>query len=381
MAFLNCNCANNDQEKHGPAHNNEYRNIQMTKSPKMIYLILILTLNLSCVDKETSETDLNKSPLVNLSTSDSLNFTSGVRSIFQDSKGNYWIGSHQEGVCLFDGKLFQYFTKKNGLIDNQVRTIKEDKNGNIWFGTGNGVSMYDGEKFTNYTTKITTPEVEWKATNGNLWFDAGENSGVNWFDGQHLNYLTFPIPKNVNPDNSFGVTGISKDRDGNVWIATYAALFNFDGKAINVFDKSRLALKEEEVLHIRSVFADSKGRIWIGNNGIGVLLLQGNSTINFSEENGLIHKNSSKNGDFSPVGTLEHVFAIEEDNNGNIWFGDRDTGAWKYDGESLTNYTIDEELSSQMIWDIYIDQNKKMLVGMAFGGVYEFNGTSFDKRF
>jgi hypothetical protein len=32
-------------------------------------------------------------------------------------------------------------------------------------------------------------------------------------------------------------------------------------------------------------------------------------------------------------GQWNTFFAIEEDKEGNIWFGDRDTGAWKYDGK------------------------------------------------
>ena len=69
------------------------------------------------------------------------------------------------------------------------------------------------------------------------------------------------------------------------------------------------------------------------------------------------------------------------DADGNIWFGDRDIGAWKYDGKTITNYVINKKLKSQMIWDIYEDQNKILLVAMANGGVYQFNGESFDKMF
>ena len=76
---------------------------------------------------------------------------------------------------------------------------------------------------------------------------------------------------------------------------------------------------------------------------------------------------------------LQSVFAIIEDSQGNIWFGERDSGAWKYDGKMLTNYKIDTKLNSQMIWCIYEDQNKNVLFGMAEGGVYIFNGKSFDK--
>ncbi len=78
---------------------------------------------------------------------------------------------------------------------------------------------------------------------------------------------------------------------------------------------------------------------------------------------------------------LQSVFAIAEDSQGNIWFGDRDTGAWRYDGASLVNYSIDTKLESQMIWDIYEDRNQRLLFAMASGGVYEFNGESFERRF
>ena len=355
----------------------------MNKLFKLIYLILFLTLNFSCVEKKSSQKEISKSKFVNSSKTDTLKFISGIRSIFQDSKGNYWFGSHQEGVCLFDGKSFEYFTTDEGLSGNQIRSIQEDENGIIWFGTASGVSSYDGGKITNHPP-ITDDysQNEWGKEDNNLWFNAGNNAGVYRNDGQILNYLAFPIPKNENLNPSYGVTDISKGKDGKVWIATYAALFNFDGKKTNAFNKSILILKDNEELHIRSVFADSKGRIWIGNNGIGVLLLQGDSIINFSDKNGLIHENSHRSGSQSSLaGTLEHVFVIEEDSEGNIWFGDRDTGPWKYDGKTMTNYIINNKLSTPMIWCIYNDNNNNLLFGMADGGVYKFNGNSFSKMF
>ena len=353
----------------------------MGKLFRMMYLILLLFLNFSCVEKKATEKEINKSEIVRASKSDTLKFTSGIRAIFQDSKGNYWLGSHNEGVSYYDGKIFQYFNSTNGLLDNQIRSIEEDKNGTIWLGTANGVNSYDGKKFTTYTTQTNNPTLEWNKTSGDLWFNAGEKDGVNRFDGKKMNYLIFSKPKNKNVDNSFGVTDLSKDKNGTLWISTYAALFSYDGKMTTIFEHEKLKLKANENLHIRSVLADSKGRIWIGNNGIGVLLMEHDKTIHFSEINGLIQKNSSKNGNLSPTGTMEHVFAIEEDSEGNIWFGDRDTGAWKYDGKNVINYTINKKLSTPMIWSIYKDNSNNLLFGMAEGGVYKFNGKSFDKTF
>jgi len=75
------------------------------------------------------------------------------------------------------------------------------------------------------------------------------------------------------------------------------------------------------------------------------------------------------------------LIVLEEDSKGNIWFGDRDTGAWKFDGTNMTNFTIDDNLSTPMIWSIFNDNNNDLLFGMADGGVYKFNGESFDEMF
>lgn len=353
----------------------------MNRKVKMITLILILTLSFSCVEKKSKEGRTNKSELVVASKTDTLKFTSAIRAIFQDSKGNYWLGSHNEGVSFYDGKSFEYFTTKEGLSDNQIRSIQEDENGKIWLGTANGISVYDKGKFTNYPSKNNNPIFNWNETNGDLWFNAWEEDGINRFDGINMNHLIFPKPQNKNSNNSYGVTGISKDKNGKVWIATYAALFSYDDKMVNIFDAEKLNLKDNEQLHIRSVLADSKGRIWIGNNGIGVLLMEDNSIINFSEKNNLIHPTSRRNGDKSPPGTLEHAFAIEEDSDGNIWFGDVYTGAWKYDGKTFTNYSVSNNPSKPMIWTIYKDNKNNLLFGMADGNIFKFNGKAFEKQF
>lgn len=356
----------------------------MDKKTKLIYLILVLTLNFSCVENKSTEKETNKSEWVATSKTDTLKFTSGIRAILQDSKGNYWFGSHNEGVGYFNGKSFEYFTTNEGLPNNQIRSIQEDKNGIIWIGTANGVCSYNGEIFINYPTEINSPKLDWNTTTGNLWFYAGEEDGINRFDGINMNYLIFPKPENENPYNSYGLTDISKGKDNEIWIATYTALFNFDGKTIKRFDNKNLDLRDNDKLHIRSVLADSKGRIWIGNNGIGVILKKGNSITHFSKEQGeLLPMNefeaNIKTQQFTKNTGLQSVFAIEEDSDGNIWFGDRDSGAWKYDGKNLINYTIDDNLSTPMIWSIYKDNNDNLLFGMADGGVYQFNGKSFDK--
>ncbi|NOQ73055.1 MAG: diguanylate cyclase [Crocinitomix sp.] len=310
-----------------------------------------------------------------------LQYKTAIRSIFQDSKGNFWFGSHQEGVCLYDGIDFTYFKIEDGLSDNQIRTIQEDEKGIIWFGTGKGICSYDGESIMHHTFYDQDPENSHGAISKNdLWFDAGHESAVYRYNGNSLTYFTLPIPENSDPLNSNAVTGFAKSATNKIWIITYAAVFEYDGQTFIIINENSIGYaSKDKNLHIRSVFEDSKGNLWIGNNGIGVLLMQGEAIINFSELMHLRRANSPGDGSNSPKGTLEHVFAIAEDAEGNIWFGDRDTGAWKYDGSTIKNYTQEHGLTDPFVQSIYLDKNGNLLLGMGDGSVCQLKGDVFEK--
>jgi ligand-binding sensor domain-containing protein len=363
---------------------------------KMIYLILILILNFSCVENKSNELKADNLELVKTLKADTLKFTSVISSIFQDSNGKYWIGSLQEGVAVYNGKTFIYFSSKDGLTDNQIHSIQEDKEGVIWFNTQKGVSSYDGKRIKNYTDvgsersqnnfqmqSIEPLQGKWMKSDKDLWFEAGIKEGVYRFDGQKLIYLAFPPHKVLNPyDNLFAVTDISQGKNNIIWFGSYAGVFGYNGSDFTIINDETLGFDRKiEPLHIRSILEDSKGRLWIGNNGIGILLKDGESIINFSNKNNLIHPNSKRNGDKSPQGTLEHVFTIAEDNKGNIWFGDRDAGIWKYDGEAMKNYTKIDGLTNDFALSIYEDKNGELWFGMADGSIYRFNGQKFEKQF
>ncbi len=319
-------------------------------SMRIAYFPLLLWLSVSCVAQP--------------SPTDTLTFTSGVRAILQDSKGNYWFGSHREGVGYFNGTTFAYFTTQEGLADNQIRSIQEDENGTIWFGTPHGVSSYDGQTFKSHPVgkNPASPKAD-----TDLYFNAGTQEGIYRYDGQQLNYVAFPTP-NVSPTgNTYAVTSFSKGKNNMLWIGTYAGVWGYNGSDFTLINDETTDFAES--LHVRSILEDAQGRLWIGNNGIGVLLKEADTITHFPKEQGKLTP--------SP----QAVFAIAEDKDGNIWFGDRDTGAWKYDGTQLTPYTIDTQLTSPMIWCIYKDQQDHLLFGMAAGGVYQFNGKSFSRKF
>ena len=69
----------------------------------------------------------------------------------QDKSGKLWFGTTGEGVYRYDGESFTNYTTKDGLNSNAVWCMIEDKAGNILFGSGMGISRYDGESFTDIT--------------------------------------------------------------------------------------------------------------------------------------------------------------------------------------------------------------------------------------
>ncbi|MEL7247084.1 MAG: two-component regulator propeller domain-containing protein [Bacteroidota bacterium] len=322
-----------------------------------------------------------------------LKYPSGIRSIFEDDHGNTWFGSLQEGVCKFDGETLTYFTEKDGLSNRQVRSIFQDEAGVVWFECGRGISSYDGERLVTHTFKNYFSKYHWQLSPTDLWFKGDEGTaynnlegapGVYRYDGKQLSYHTFPIEPAEGWLNHYSVsTPFARGKNGRVWFGTYGAVIGYDGTSFTIIDDDKLGLNEETgYLHVRSIFEDSQGRLWIGNNGIGVWLHTDEGTIHFSEENNLISEGSLRSGGYrSPPGSLEHVFAIGEDPAGNIWFGDRDTGAWRYDGTTFTNFTEANGLTSKHIWQIYTTKAGELWLAMSDGSVCRFNGTAFEKIF
>ncbi|MCK4748651.1 MAG: SpoIIE family protein phosphatase, partial [Bacteroidales bacterium] len=62
-----------------------------------------------------------------------------VLSVMEDHNGNMWFGTNN-GISVFNGNAFINFTTREGLSADAVTTITEDENGEIWIGTINGLS-------------------------------------------------------------------------------------------------------------------------------------------------------------------------------------------------------------------------------------------------
>jgi ligand-binding sensor domain-containing protein len=52
---------------------------------------------------------------------------------------------------------FRHYGVADGLAHNQVGAIYQDAQGYLWFGTAEGLSRFDGYRFTNYGLRDGLP--------------------------------------------------------------------------------------------------------------------------------------------------------------------------------------------------------------------------------
>lgn len=305
-------------------------------------------------------------------TSPVLRFTKAVLTVFQDSKGNFWFGSEQEGACRFDGKVYTYFTTEEGLPVNQVRAIQEDSKGNIWF---NGQAYFDGKSIVTMRqtgrwnalmdkSQRTPSSSMWQLSPGDTWFSV-PNDGVLRYDGE-LNYLSFPVPVQDSTYYQeklflpYFVMTLLKDRNGKMWFGTEGrGVVAYDGKDMTYINPDNFGKDG-----VRSIFQDKSGNHWFGSNGGGLYHSDGKTTVNFSAKH--------------PSAQLSHVWAINQDNSGDLWFGTPDNGVWRYDGKTWKNYTQEDGLTGNSAIQILKDREGKLWFVTAKGNVHTFNGKSFE---
>lgn len=301
---------------------------------KNVLITCLTMLTLSCNGQEKKvETGTTENPVAQHSNSQIAEY---VVETFQDSKGNLWFGTLENGVAKYDGAKLIYLTTLDGLPSDRIVAIVEDHAGSLWFGTGAGLSKLDGKAFVNYSERdglcsdrISNVFIDSK---GVFWI--GTWDGVCRFNGTQFENVSVPNPTietMINPDTKEWITGFMED---------------------------------------------ANGHIWIGRDGFGACKFDGNSFEHFTTKEGLNSNN---------------VQAILEDKEGHIWIGTRVAekddpdasrrfgkgGLNKYDGERFTHFPKIKGLSENDVYGLYKDKANHLWIGTTSNGVYKFTGNEF----
>lgn len=346
---------------------------------QLAWLIIFLTFFFSCNGQEQKTSENTMMSVFKINVGETVpKLGKDIGCILQDKNGNYWFASNGEGVYCYNGKTLTHITQKDGLCSNFVLKIEQDINGSLWFSTRDGICNYNGIAFTNYTNTIKkAPKGKLKYTEGGLFF--GHLDGICFYDGKSFtNFVihpkTYQAPLN-NVISPYGIYSTLVDKKGNIWFGTESqGVCRYDGNTFTYLTDKNLAAAA-----VRTMFQDKAGNIWFGNNGGGLYRYDGKTLTNLTEEKGLRNPEFLKRNFNNKLGSLARVWAMNEDNEGNLLIGTIDAGVWKFDGVNLTNYTTQDGLTGNAIWTIYKDNKNELWFVINGEAICKFNGKQFVK--
>lgn len=165
-----------------------------------------------------------------------------VRALLRARDGEIWIGTHGGGLGRHQTNgTVQFFTTKDGLVDDWVSVLFQRKNGEIWIGTvKNGINIYD--------------------SSGTL--------------------RTMPVPEFMRTH----LRAMVEDSRGNIWIGTQNGLAKY---ANDRFEQVKVP--EVPDLSVRTLVCDPDDTLWIGARDHGLIRLREGKAVRFESMDGLVH--------------------------------------------------------------------------------------------
>ncbi|UON86153.1 histidine kinase [Dyadobacter chenwenxiniae] len=169
-------------------------------------------------------------------------YDNDVNSIVEDKTGKFWFGT-RGNTFTFDGEKFKVVTH-NGESFLNVRKIIEDTKGNIWLASAeDGLWRIDGNTFTNFSQQPTGYVYEDKM--GNIWtsskspYNGSEKWALSRFDAQTLSNQKPTVTDVMSEYEDYKnlIFGISEANDGSIWFGTLSGVYRYDGNAITALNK------------------------------------------------------------------------------------------------------------------------------------------------
>lgn len=323
-----------------------------------------------------------------------LSFVS-VRAILEDSQGNLWLGSNDEGLQKIspDGK--KVYTTQNGLPNNSIRCLAEDKRGNVWIGTAAGV-VYITPQGHLITAQFESGTIAkgiiatslYCDTAGRMWLLTSNDRGLFLYADD-----IFRTRHELDGYGSYFATAICQDLKGNFWIGLG------DDGLIRVNNGNIEKIKTGTILDstpCSASYTAQSGEIWFGTDKGLVVYSDGK----FHEYTGDILSSAKINKiicdrenniwfatDRSGIGKLTHgkfkikkfgttVNSITEDQNGKVWIG-TDSGVLCYQNDEETTNKLTEFTKGLRIRDIQATKSNEILVSCyTKPGQLLYDGTS-----
>lgn len=239
----------------------------------------------------------------------------GVWSLSEDSQGNVWIATFDQGVCrVSTNGTMVWWSAANGESDHG-RCVFEDREKNLWVGTsGDGLRRFTSRRIHHFAPeggrKALQVQSVWPDVNGGVW--AG-TYGRGLFHFSEAGVTNVALPGL--PSGPAYVKSVLVDRAGRLWVGTMTdALWLVENGSARHIPRAQTGGH-----NVSALFEDSRGRIWVCG-GSGVAVFDGDRSRGFGPEQGL------------PVGA---VTSFAEDSSSAIWVSN---GSGVFRSESGQNF-------------------------------------------
>jgi ligand-binding sensor domain-containing protein len=280
-------------------------------------------------------------------------------SFFQDSWGNYWIGTWSSGVDylnIYSKRIDHFRNNKDELVslgDDNVTCFAENNLG-IWIGTdGGGLSLFDRKenKFVQHISKEDKTGIIRSNKIRSVFADEDSSIWIGTFEG-----LVQYHPKTGRSELVFGnhvINYIIKGIGDELWFGGTNGLIKFNkrDRTYKEYIKNNDDTTALAGSNINILYADKNKDIWIGtNNGLHLY--------NRKQDNFIWYQ-------YSPISNTslsnDNVVTITNDNNGALWIGTYD-GLNKFNPEtqSFIRYSENNGLPDNVVNGIITDKHNKL---------------------
>lgn len=232
-----------------------------------------------------------------------------VETLMQDSLGFMWFGS-ATGLVRFDGTHIRPYrhlpNDSHSLSEGTVRVLLEDGLGRFWVGTNGGLNLLDRKTGVVERFDLGDGGADSRSGKNVLALCADEANRVWVGTDAALHVLEESSIRQIPVQSS--VTAVVA-RANVVWVATANhGIFTVTNEQIE-------AVALEELRHVRCLFKDRDGGLWLGTADHGIWRLGPQAAIPQRVEVPW------------PVGQIN---AIDQDSTGTMWVG-TDKGLFQYD--------------------------------------------------
>ena len=264
---------------------------------------------------------------------------------------------------------FEIAEISDDLTQSSVQDILQSRTGELWIATQEGLNRYNGhtlithrnspsEQGTISSDAITSIT---ESPDGSIWI-ATINGGLNRFDPKTRKFESYFASSASNSPISNDIYSVYADSRGGIWIG-------YEG-AISYLDPKRMAYRhlvyEQDIgrsLGLVTSFAEREnGEVWVSTTEAGLLQIDSNLVIKRRQTIEIPGNTTSR-----PIQPSQLTF-----NGTDLWVGTLNSGLFMLETDSgrtaqYTSSTTPIKLPSDTVYDIYIDDQSNVWVGTNSG--------------